>query len=327
MSLPTVPLMFTAPALEVPDIQSLPTTYRRSSKRNSTVELAAQVASCGLGTLQQWENVSHSPSEFLQSTMQEFLNQHDGGLIDDSMDTCLYLAPTYEDSDIHFSISVRMSGCAGMFVGKAIDEMEAARTGLGAAWYRLLLTALNRGGWTYGYAQADADFEAKKDNCEDDGTEDENSFNELEEFNPGKCLPAALKKKGAMLQAAIKLEADMRLVRAHIDGPFRPLLELAVQLHALTADLLFNHLKSNREDGYGQSLPICVVGFYENDAIGAAFDDFGQYAYQDEIDDVLWCDRIDLERPASLPATFKNMTTYLRYLSIVSRICRTIKPE
>ena len=83
----------------------------------------------------------------------------------------------------------------------------------------------------------------------------------------------------------------------------------------------FAVLKENSErDEDATMLPYCIVAFEEGDSVFAAFDEFGQYAYENSVDETLIEKRLNVKSTKDFPRAIQGIDCYFAFLRSLSTL-------
>ena len=317
----TTPRLILAPgpSLPIPSLEGTAYDYRLISNLDTMAEMAAQCVDSGLGSPKLWAKSRRNPSEFLAMALQSHAEAQSIELIESTIEVWMNLWKLYEDNPDEFMLTMGISKCAALVVGEQAVKLEAIHSGLAAAWYRVLYLALSAGGLLFDYSNSVEHYEYLVEQSEEELRES-GVKNELTSFNPDKCVPDCLK---AVVKSDPrgKLAADLRLLRKHRNGPASCAIEPVLEMWRISQKPEFAVLQENSErDEEATQLPYCVVAFEEGDSVFAAFDDFGQYAYENSVDETLIEKRLNVKSTKDFPRAIQGIDCYFAFLRSLSTL-------
>ncbi len=284
-------------------------------------ELAAQCVDSGLGSPRLWEKSGKNPSKFLEMALQSHAEAQNIQLIESTIEVWMNLWKVYDDDSHEFMLTMGISKCAALVVGEQAEKLEAIHAGLAAAWYRVLRRALHSGGLIFGYFDALQHYECLMEQSEEE-LQESGVKNELTSFNPDQYVPDCLKAVVKSVPGG-KLAADLRLLRKHRNGPASCAIEPVLDMWRISRSPAFALLKDKENperDDDVTLLPYCILAFQDGDSVFAAFDDFGQYAYENSVDETLIERRLNVKSPKDFPRAIQGIDCYLAFLRSLSTL-------
>ena len=264
----------------LPVLDNVPTAYSHEFHAELVYDLCAALVREGLGKPETWQECGESAQVFAQRAIMESIGELRWNLLKRNVEYHLTVSDVAKrDGDdallgnCGLAMTIECSGAGFLKIGPALDALETAAEGLGAAFYLTLTYSLYRVMRIYNHDDAFEYEERMREYAEED---DENrgqyEFPEVE-----KALPACIQKT---LKSGSRTSSreSRRLLSEHKSGPYGSWIERLRKIERLSRIPIHTD-PSFREDGGYDSMPLpsLVVAFKEHDAIVACFDEEGQY--------------------------------------------------
>jgi hypothetical protein len=264
----------------LPVLDNVPTAYSHEFHAELVYHLCAALVREGLGKPETWQESGESAQVFAQRAIMESIGELRWNLLKRNVEYHLTVSDVAkrDGDDAHLgnrrlAMTIECSGAGFLKIGPALDALETAAEGLGAAFYWILTYSLYRVMRIYNHDDAFEYEERMREYAEED---DENrgqyEFPEVE-----KALPACIQKT---LKSGSRTSSgeSRRLLSEHKSGPYGSWIERLRKIERLSRIPIHTD-PSFREDGGYDSMPLpsLVVAFKEHDAIVACFDEEGQY--------------------------------------------------
>ena len=298
-------------------------------KPGPVTELAAQCVEAGLGTPDLWNTTGHNPSEFLELALAHFLEQRKIKSIENCIDLAMGISKVYEDTDDQYSLWMGVSACCDLMVGDAIKRLEAIQPALAVSWYKVLIESLSSAGYLFDVRDAYSQFEYMVEGAEfDSSIEDKAEYNnELGKFNPDNDIPDCILKIVNRSWSRRSVKADVRILKSFRRGTLADIIDPVLEMWRISQQPAFRNLREIVEEDDFTRIPFCTVSFFVHDSIHAAFDEFGQYAYENNSDDILWSRTLDTGRPEAFQKAIPSLDLYLSFLHAMAALHAAIEPN
>jgi hypothetical protein len=157
-----------------------------------------------------------------------------------------------------------------LIFGSALGLLEETRTGLGSAFYFLLVSSINRWIGVYDHGDAMLYENNLRDMAEQ---EDPDNVDAYQIPNVAEALPSCLQSSREWTER----EARILLRSAH-NGPCKDWIDRLLRINRLS-HLRVSRLNIDRDYDY-PPLPSLLIIFHRNDAVEASFEAEAQYMYE-----------------------------------------------
>lgn len=304
------------PSLCVPSLAEIPYDYFLNSDpafSDSIIEIAAQCVDSGIGSPELWAEAGKKPAMFLELALQAHAHAQQIDFIETAISLELHLWKIFSDNADEFMLSLGVSGCAALVVGTQVERLEAMFPGLAAAWYKTLYGALSVGGLLFDYIDSVQHYENLM-NASGEDPQEAGANNELTVFNPDRFVPDCLKTVVKSPEHGPSSD-DVLMLQKHCNGQASRAIRPVLEMWRISQKPECVHWRGalNIQDEITQ-LPYCVLAFSPNDSIYAAFDEFGQYAYESDCSGTLIEQPLSVKRPQDFTLAIQALDSYLEFL-------------
>ncbi len=271
-----------APAFSqaLPSLNAVCTDYTHESNRELLYEACAALVREELGDAHTWKQAHGSAIRFAQAAIAGGIGAECDKLLSRNVEYHLLVTDALEryGEDVQLGSGrlaalIECGGSGYLKIGPAIEAMEAAVEGLGAAFYWTLTRALYRVMRLYNHDDALMYEEQMREWVAQDDEENQGQyeFPEVEKALP-ECIRKTLKRDHCDGKAL-----DRALLRQHRKGRFKDWIGRLRRIEQL-ARLPLKQSREYLEEGYYDQppLPCLLICFKEQDAIVACFDEESQ---------------------------------------------------
>jgi len=306
-----VGLLAPAACCSPPSLAGVPASFLHLSGTKPLYQLCHALAKHNIGDAALWESVDRNPLAFAIKALTEWIDKQGGKAIDKHIeylfsirDNCDSYDNPLTTGELYFTIET--DTCGYLEIGAALDAMERETTGLGAAFYRVLVAALDP--WMYLFCHREAGFCLERmiewAKQEEDGEAD------LEQYEFPDVAGATPEYIRASLQQP--LQDHLRLLNGHKSGHYRALILSLLRLRKHSRLKPRQSLKLNTESLYDAGpLPSVLIVFKQHDAVMATFDQEFENAYECSHEPQLAL-KCNPAQPAQVRETLRVLSTFFR---------------
>jgi hypothetical protein len=261
--------------LLIPHLNHAPTGYRFHAGERATIRLAQALVELDIADPNDWERVSRDPTEYIQATLNRWIDLHGGRTIERRF--CLRLVLS-EVLDEYFDggepdpdgrelyLILHPESAAYVVTGPTLELLECEHPRLSATFYHLFTGALNRWVRVYDYRDAEDRVEMLREWAE--GEEEQYEIADV-----AASTPTCMKQKPLSLRTFRQIGAQAKGSEAR--ALIARTLELGRVSEAAKRPEFTDEMGEQLSDS-NPPLPTVLVVFSEADAIEAHFDDESQ---------------------------------------------------
>lgn len=267
----------TAPAM--PSLTGVPTRYQYRDNSQLLLALALSLAELGVGSPDLWRIADGDALAFVEAAIRLRIARWYTDVLDRNVDYHLSIAH-HLDGDVpaaaekpQLYLTVEASACGYLKIGAALDALESEATGLGAAFYQLLLRTAWKWVRTYDHDAADNYVENLRECARQDSPE---AMEQYEFPDVEGCVPASIRDLSRKSTLAL-----WRIVSPHARGNHAGWITRLKRLHDMARSAEKDMASARKRNqivlalGHydGPPMPSLLVVMQENDAIETCFDE------------------------------------------------------
>jgi hypothetical protein len=319
-SLPPAGVDLIAPTtdLRIPSLAGIPASYTHLSGTKLLYHLCRALVEHGAGDGEIWQAVEGNPLKFVQSSLSRWIDTRGGEVIGDYIG---YELSVVSDPDRYSKggkgnvaerelyLTVQCDTCGYLMVGAALEAMEAEVTGLGAAFYSVLLSSLYR--WMRIWNHSDAEYMIEMQRewaiSEANGTENpEEALKQYEFPDMEKVVPPYARRRDVT-----SLRKNVALLSEHRSGKYSEWIKRLLAIHRFARQKPTRSVRGEIEGYYEDDpLPALLIVFERHDAIEQTFDEASQSMYEVEHAPLVSC-RINPANSGDVRGALRTLGIFL----------------
>lgn len=308
-----------APRLLLPAVLSAPTSFSLVLGDDKALALARSLVQLGIGSVAAWNKHGGNCSLFVRSSLNEWLKELGADTLRHNVNLDLAIVDEVDDLAAKegnlFILVETEDGCGSLMVGKALEAMEREETGLGRAFYDVLVRGMSRWMYVYDLEVTRCFVERWKESIQmdmesDDGPLTEGSFadycdaHEIAFPDIEHGIPRCI--QGPPTMATGDLVHSLTFLRKHRCGPHAEWITPVLGIAAVRGEP-----RRSIEEALGLwddgPCPNWLLSFYPQDPVSFAFDEEAQTMHEYSHPPT-WIDTFD---PANV-VEVKSMLSHVR---------------
>jgi len=205
-------LMASGSHFGVPHLDGIPGEYRFHAGEQASIRLAQTLLELDLADPADWRRPRRDPTEYVQATLNRFIELHGGPVIRRRFNLTLtlsesadeYAETAEQDPDgRRLYLIVNPDSAAYVVTGPTLALLERENPRLPVTFYRLFTSALNRCFRTYDYRDAEDRVEMLREWA--DGEEEQYDIADV-----AGCIPVCMKRKPLSVESLCRLRGRAR---------------------------------------------------------------------------------------------------------------------
>jgi len=259
----------------LPHLDGIPTEYRFHAGERASIRLARTLLELDIADATDWRRVRRDPTEYVQATVNRWIDLHGGKTIRRRFNLRLTLSELVDEyaeaaeqdpEGQHLYFVLHPDSAAYVVAGPTLELLEREHARLPATFYYVFTGALNK--WVRAYDHRDAEDRVEMLREWAEGEEEQ-----YEIANVAGSVPASMKRKPLSLESLRRLGGQARSSEA------RAFIAAALELHRTSEEVRRPELTDEMREQLADSnapLSSVLVVFAEGDLIEGQFDDESQ---------------------------------------------------